>query len=221
VTTVVPRRLRKTCPGCDESLLLTAFNRNRSTKDGLQTYCRACSADPSRRNRKRVARGNRSGEGLMVCTDCQQTKPAGEFGWRSDGSKRRKSHCRDCWNDWRAENRRDNPQRTRKENREYNVRRYRGMTEALFNKMFIEQQGRCGVCNEPMLPTGRGLESAHIDHDHATGKIRELLHGRCNTGIGLLREDVDTLFGATAYLLKHSTDTLTEPLNAAGISQRN
>lgn len=34
--------LTKTCTKCDRTLLLSDYHKNRSTKDGVQTYCKQC-----------------------------------------------------------------------------------------------------------------------------------------------------------------------------------
>lgn len=67
-----------------------------------------------------------------------------------------------------------------------------GITEAEFNAMFARQAGRCAIC--------RRVEYLVIDHDHATGRVRGLLCGRCNTGLGSFRDDVGTLAFAMTYL---------------------
>ena len=44
-----------------------------------------------------------------------------------------------------------------------------------------------------------------IDHNHKTGKVRGLLCGSCNTGIGLLKDSPDVLDAAIEYL-QHQID---------------
>lgn len=55
---------------------------------------------------------------------------------------------------------------------------------------------RCAICFEaPRLG-----ERLAVDHCHETGVVRGLLCRRCNTGIGLLRDDPMVLNAAVAYL---------------------
>jgi hypothetical protein len=76
-----------------------------------------------------------------------------------------------------------------------------GLTEAEFDAMLASQGGACAICREPLRP-GR---STHIDHDHTTLAIRGLLCGGCNRGIGSLRDSIELLKRAIAYLERAPT----------------
>jgi hypothetical protein len=71
-----------------------------------------------------------------------------------------------------------------------------------WNALFKGQQGKCAICLEDIDESG----STHVDHCHKTGKIRGLLCSGCNTGIGMLRENVNTLQRAISYLTEHGSD---------------
>lgn len=43
--------------------------------------------------------------------------------------------------------------------------------------LFVKQRGRCAICGKPENECKRAL---HIDHDHATKKVRGLLCFYCN-----------------------------------------
>jgi hypothetical protein len=70
------------------------------------------------------------------------------------------------------------------------------MTLDEYNAMLAEQGGVCAVCSRP--PTS-GI-SLHVDHDHATGRIRGLLCFRCNNALGDLEDDPALLRAAARYL---------------------
>lgn len=68
-----------------------------------------------------------------------------------------------------------------------------------FQRRLAEQGGVCGICGEE---NGSGHRLA-ADHDHKTGLIRGLLCHRCNTAIGLFRDDPALLRAAIRYLRIH------------------
>ncbi len=53
-----------------------------------------------------------------------------------------------------------------------------GVTDADYERLLSEQGGTCALC--PTKPKTRRL---HVDHDHATGKVRGLLCYRCNRAL--------------------------------------
>lgn len=73
--------------------------------------------------------------------------------------------------------------------------------------MHVAQKGACAVCGDTVMPidkrTGKQYDLA-IDHDHATGKVRELLCPGCNNGLGCFKDDPVRLQLALAYLNKHN-----------------
>lgn len=80
-------------------------------------------------------------------------------------------------------------------------RRYRyaqyGLNHAQYDELYNKQEGKCAICGIPEEDTGRALS---IDHCHDTLEVRGLLCGPCNSGIGMLRDNVDLLHKAIEYL---------------------
>jgi hypothetical protein len=72
-----------------------------------------------------------------------------------------------------------------------------GITLEERNKMLEEQGGVCAICDEPM-------KKICVDHNHTTGKIRELLCGACNTAFGFFKEDPRLLEKAAMYARFHN-----------------
>jgi hypothetical protein len=71
------------------------------------------------------------------------------------------------------------------------LKRVYGLTEEQVDSMLIEQNGLCAMCNRVMS----GSKDPVIDHNHVTGKVRGLLHHRCNVGLPYIE---DALFRANA-----------------------
>lgn len=74
----------------------------------------------------------------------------------------------------------------------------RNTLNAAFEKLNASQQGLCASCGK----TNPDRSSLSLDHCHSTGKIRGLLCRNCNSGIGLLGDNVEGLQAALAYLTK-------------------
>jgi hypothetical protein len=72
-----------------------------------------------------------------------------------------------------------------------NVRRAYGVVDPPSQRMV----GPCEICSKHADPLC-------CDHDHATGRFRGWLCDTCNRGLGLLRDNADTLRAAIAYLEK-------------------
>jgi Recombination endonuclease VII len=98
--------------------------------------------------------------------------------------------CRDRESQWRLRSR---------------FRRYNGMTPEEFRFRADAQDGCCKICGRRPTPDKRrvitqDLPYLVVDHDHASGQVRDLLCGPCNTAIGLLGDDPDRAIAAAAYL---------------------
>jgi hypothetical protein len=74
-------------------------------------------------------------------------------------------------------------------------RKYNLTTEQVIEK-YEKQGGLCGLCGKP-LPTI--MEKCHTDHDHVTGKVRDILHARCNLFMGFFERDPEILWQLLEY----------------------
>jgi hypothetical protein len=81
------------------------------------------------------------------------------------------------------------------------LKRY-GITQEDWDRMAADQGGRCAICRTSR-PSGRSSKWWDVDHCSATGRVRGLLCGRCNKGIGLLQHDPVILQAATDYVLRN------------------
>jgi len=70
------------------------------------------------------------------------------------------------------------------------------MTAAEADYLLAQQNGLCAICNT--------APAKHVDHDHATGKVRALLCFNCNGGLGQFKDDPAVLRAAADYVRFHS-----------------
>ena len=99
------------------------------------------------------------------------------------------------WSDNNKEKRNSTYLKYRENNRQANRDRtiyYKyGITGEEYRQLFIDSP-ICELCDE--------RPSAHLDHDHNTGKVRGVLCLVCNTGLGKLGDTIEGLERALNYL---------------------
>ena len=101
--------------------------------------------------------------------------------------------------------------RTRVHNRKYQLRRRYGLTPEQYEAKLADQNGVCMICGQPPNPEGvRAASRLHQDHDHATGRNRDLICLNCNRGIGYLKDNPDLLRVVAEYIERHRQAVLAE-----------
>jgi hypothetical protein len=70
-----------------------------------------------------------------------------------------------------------------------------GITLDAYAALLSLQNGKCGICGA--VPSAIGLA---VDHDHTSRRVRGLLCGSCNMGVGRFRDRADLLEAAARYL---------------------
>lgn len=95
------------------------------------------------------------------------------------------------------------PEARRAINLKYSLVRY-GLTPDELAGMVAAQVNCCAICGEPPDPNGtKAASRLHVDHDHVTGRNRDLLCCRCNQGIGYFERDIDLFLKAYDYIKRH------------------
>lgn len=93
-----------------------------------------------------------------------------------------------------------NPEKVRLARRKRQLREMYGITIEQFDAMLLDQGGKCASCDDALADTKHGR---HIDHCHATGKVRGILCSGCNIALGHAKDDVERLKALIRYLEKH------------------
>jgi hypothetical protein len=78
-----------------------------------------------------------------------------------------------------------------------------GLTSDAYAEMLKAQGGVCKVCGRPETRLSRFTQKVmelSVDHCHDTGRVRGLLCGKCNVGLGSFRDSPEALEAAAAYL---------------------
>lgn len=78
----------------------------------------------------------------------------------------------------------------------HSLMRTHGIDVDEYLRLLAAQGDCCAICRRPH-EMGRDF---HVDHCHATGRIRGVLCHHCNTGIGLLGESAERMRAAITYL---------------------
>jgi hypothetical protein len=68
-----------------------------------------------------------------------------------------------------------------------------------YESLLDYQDNGCAICKSKTTKTSK-TQKLHVDHCHATGKIRGLLCSKCNSGLGYFEDNPDFLMRAIDYL---------------------
>lgn len=104
-----------------------------------------------------------------------------------DYSKRNKHKTDKIKTNWRK----NNPDKISEVRRRYLY----GMEPEDYQKLLIAHNKRCAICKKKT--------KLHVDHNHKTGRVRGLLCGSCNRGLGILKDSLKIIKSAERYLRKY------------------
>ena len=145
---------------------------------------------------------------MKVCKKCGENKSDDEFYKEARTSSGLTARCKECMKTDASQSYWKNPERAKKRIREaydYAQRRERTLREKYnltpddYERMFVEQEGKCKICGTE--DSGHNMtKHLVVDHDEDTGKVRGLLCSSCNLMIGKAHHDTDVLQNAITYL---------------------
>lgn len=141
---------------------------------------------------------------MKKCTKCGEVKPLDQFSNHVRHKDGKRFRCKVC----EAVDQKEAKQKrlaadyegTRAKERMNNLKRMFGMSLEEYDEKLKAQDGVCAICGG-LCKSGKRLA---VDHNHTTGKIRDLLCGNCNGGLGKFLDNPELLIKAADYLRKHN-----------------
>lgn len=130
---------------------------------------------------------------LKYCYICKSIKPFSEFSEHNKRKDGKQTYCKKCGFDKQTE---------------WYYKRKHGITLQERDALLTAQNNTCPICNNKIAfkeYKGRGLNTgieAVVDHCHNSQKIRGVLCGHCNTGLGAFKDNPFALENAIKYLLR-------------------
>ena len=210
----------RNCSKCKVDKEFGEFNKCSGGKYGLKPICKVCESvinkawrDNNKEKHKMLQKRWReeNPEKAKISSSSWRLAHPEEFKLLSKAYKtKNKKHVMYLYSVWRQNNKKirnlylrnwvkQNKEKTKQFKRKDTLRKY-GLSLEDFNNMLVSQGGVCKICGTDNK--GRLL---CVDHDHITGKVRALLCNNCNTGLGMLKDNILILEKALEYLKQHST----------------
>ena len=138
-------------------------------------------------------------DGYKICSKCKVNKPVSAFFKDKQKASGIRPDCKECnmvkSSAWAAAN--------KHRRKGYQIKSLYGLEESQYLEMVRKQSDRCAICDRPSSDFGRAL---CVDHEHATGKVRELLCPNCNSALGKFQDDIYLLQLAIEYLRRHKDE---------------
>ena len=92
----------------------------------------------------------------------------------------------------------NNPEKIKLAYRKNALKKRYKLTIEEYNEMYRKQESKCGICG---IHENQLTKKLNIDHDHKTGKARELLCQKCNVALSYFENfDIKPFI---EYLKKH------------------
>lgn len=140
--------------------------------------------------------------GWKYCRDCANFRRR-EFFKNNPGARAAAKKSGDRWRATRAgiesqirarKKYRQTDKYKNRQKREYRKSQY-GITHKQYLEFREKHGGKCALCNEEF-----GAGRICIDHCHATGKVRGIVHHKCNVILGMAGDNHAILRKAIVYL---------------------
>jgi hypothetical protein len=145
---------------------------------------------------------------MKTCTKCEKKLSLDKFYKHKSYKDGHYSRCKDCYNEYQRSD------KTKIKNnirnivtgyhhkrssyfKDYHFKKKYGISTIEYNQMLVSQNFLCKICKVHHTEAHNGL---YVDHCHKSEKVRGLLCQKCNSAIGMLREDINIINNVLEYL---------------------
>lgn len=147
---------------------------------------------------------------MKTCKICKHSKDLSEYYNHKASKDGKYNRCKKCDNKARKQWELDNKDKAAYSSRNKTLKYRYGIGIPEYNKMLESQGHKCAICNTSENKVAGVTHSFSVDHCHSTGEIRGLLCNRCNRGLGMLGDSIESIKKAVKYLEKGNKPTRRE-----------
>jgi hypothetical protein len=179
----------------------------------LKIFCPWCQSEFSPKSSRQVYCSSKCQENFKAAKKTQKVercqKPCEECGEPFYGPSKKSKYCSPvCRHDGRRKKIVKSPTKERSEQRKknnqstlrYRLKNWYGITDEYYYQMLKSQDNKCYICPREFDE----FNKPNVDHAHdSTGKVRALLCGDCNKGLGLFKDNADRMRRASRYIDLH------------------
>lgn len=131
------------------------------------------------------------------CVNCGDKKSLDAFHAMTKANDGRQSYCKKCM---------------KKLSKHRNWKRQGiDMTDELYGMIDEANDYRCAICERSPDEVAGQFRELSVDHDHTSGKTRNLLCGPCNQAIGLFQEAPERMRIAADYVEFYYASEVLDP----------
>lgn len=188
---------KKICSTCKTPLADNEYHNNNLKRENRKQRCKKCVSLINQKQREKLKKVIRPNLIEKRCQDCQELKHSSDFSMHVKHKDGLLPYCKQCKAIRYKQDKINRPEKFAQKNFRHRLAR-RQISLEDFQRMENEQKGICLICR-------RKTKKLFIDHCHETGKVRGLLCPTCNTGLGMLNDNLGNLNRAVEYLEKYKT----------------
>ena len=128
-------------------------------------------------------------KGEWKCSACGEWKPSTEYNKNKQQTNGLHYSCRSC---------------AKRHVRKYNLPSKYGITLEKYDSLLAAQMSKCSICEKDLVDGSDDYqERPVVDHNHATGEVREILCYGCNLALGNALDSSEYVLKLYDYLKRH------------------